>query len=107
TSAVPRILGGRFPNEPLYVDLRWARKEENLSLRHSQFRAAMLDIAAPVHGRAKDELDGDDVRQQRKNKRWAWSAGIALGIFAVVATIAAVVAVQQRDQAEIRRQVAF
>jgi WD40 repeat protein/tetratricopeptide (TPR) repeat protein len=107
TSAAPPLLKGRFPSEPLYVDLRWARNEENLSLRHSQFRAAMLDIAAPIHGRAKDELDGDDVRQQRKNKRWAWSAGIALGILAVVATLAAVVAVRQRDQAEIRRQVAL
>jgi WD40 repeat protein len=107
SSAVPRILERCFPSEPLYVDLRWAKQEENLSLRHSRFRSSMLDIAAPVHGRAKDELDGDDVRQQRKNKRWAWSAGIALAIFAVAAALAAVVAVQQRDQAEIRRQIAF
>ena len=107
TSAVPHSLKNQFPGEPLYVDLRWAKTEENLSLRHSQFRAAILDIAAPVHGRAKDELDGEDVRQYRKTRRWAWTAGIVLAILAVAATVAAVIAVQQKDQAEVRRQIAF
>src|SRR5215204_1511608 len=75
TTAVPNMLRGQFTDEPLYVDLRWARAEENLSLRHLQFRGAILDVAAPLHGKAKDELDGEDVRQHRKNKAWAWSAG--------------------------------
>lgn len=107
TTAAPASLRGRFSCEPLYVDLRWAKTEENLSLRHLQFRAAMLDVAAPIRGRPKDELDGDDVRQQRKNKRWAWSAAVTLAFLAAAATVAAVIAVQQRDRAEARRQVAF
>jgi len=107
TSAVPDILKDQFAGEPLYVDLRWAKTVPNLSLRHLRFRAAMLDIAAPVHGRAKDELDGEDVRQHRKTKRWAWAAGIALAVLAVVSIAAAFVAVQQRDRAEAGRQIAF
>ena len=106
TSAVPGLLKGRFAGEPLYVDLRWARSENDLSLRHSRFRAAILDIAAPLHGRAKDELDGDDVRQHRRTRRLAWSAGIGLGVLAVAASASAVIAVQQRNEAELRRQVA-
>lgn len=69
-TALPRIFGGWFPDEPLYVDLRWARSAESLSVRHSQFRAAILDIAAPLHGRPKDELDGEDVRGHRRTKRF-------------------------------------
>ena len=65
TTAVPSALGAQFADEPLYVDLRWARSAENLNLRHSQFRAAILDIAAPLHGTAKDELDSEDVRQHK------------------------------------------
>jgi hypothetical protein len=107
TSAVPKSLKDQFPGEPLYVDLRWAKTEENLSLRHSQFRAAILDIAALVHGRAKDELDGEDVRQHRKTRRVTWTAAIVLAVLAVAATVAAVIAVKQRDQAEVRRQIAF
>jgi WD40 repeat protein len=107
TSAVPDILKNQFAGEPLYVDLRWAKTVPDLSLRHSRFRAAMLDIAAPVHGRAKDELDGEDVRQHRTTKRWVWTAGTALAVLAVVSIAAAIIAVQQRNQAEAGRQTAF
>ena len=77
TTALPDSLRGQFQDEPLYVDLRWTRNEDKLTLRHSQFRSTVLDIAAPIYGRAKDELDGENVRQLKRNKRWAWSAAIA------------------------------
>lgn len=66
TNALPEILQGKFKNEPLYVDLRWAKTVENLSLRHSQFRPAILDISSPLLGKPKDELDGEDVQQHRR-----------------------------------------
>ena len=69
TPSLPQTLAGRFAEEPLYVNLRWARTDENLSLRSSQFRSAILDIAAPLHGRSKDELDGEDVRNYRRTRR--------------------------------------
>jgi WD40 repeat protein len=99
TTCVPDRLRKQFKDEPLYVDLRWARNDANLSVRHSQFRAALLDIAAPLHGKPKEDLDGEDVRQHRKNKAWAWSAGVALAILAGAATTAAIYAVQQRNEA--------
>jgi TIR domain len=37
TSALPNDLRGRFKQEPLWVDLRCAKSQEQLSLRHSQF----------------------------------------------------------------------
>jgi hypothetical protein len=107
TSAVPDLLRGAFAGEPLFVDLRWAKTESSLSLRHSKFRAAILDIVATVQGRSKDELDGEDVQQNRRNRRWAWSAAVALGMLTIIAALAAVVAVQQRNQADDRRQIAL
>lgn len=106
TTSVPNVLQGRFPDEPLYVDLRWARKEDSLSIRHSQFRGAILDIAAPLHGKAKDELDGEDVRQHRRNKTWAWSAGSALLVLTVLAIGAAFYAFEQRNEAIAQRDLA-
>ena len=35
---------------------------------------ALLDVAAPLMGRAKDELDGDDIRLHRKARRTALAA---------------------------------
>ena len=107
TSAVPALLQGAFAGEPLFVDLRWAKAETSLSLRHSQFRAAILDIVATVQGRSKDELDGEDVQQNRRNRRWAWGAVIALTLLTVSAALAAVIAVVQRNAAEDRRQIAL
>jgi len=71
TTALPDNLRGKFANEPLYVDLRWARTDEDLSIRNTRFRRAVLDIATPLHGVAKDDLDGEDVRQYHRTRRIA------------------------------------
>lgn len=106
TTALTPHLKARFKNEPLYVDLRWARSEEKLSLRHLQFRATILDIAAPLHGKPKDELDGEDVREYRKAKGLAWIAFGLILSFAVTAAWQALVARKQRDKAEQQRNIA-
>ena len=97
TTALPGNLRGRFKEEPLYVDFRWAKTVDNLSLRHSQFRGAVLDIAAPLHGKPKDELDGEDVRQNRRVKRLTWSVVITLGILVVGLGFATYYAFNQRN----------
>src|SRR5262245_51558705 len=51
TDAFPRELADRLTGEPLWVDLTWAHHTDHLSLRHTQFRAAVLRLAAPIHGR--------------------------------------------------------
>ena len=98
TSALPPLLRGRFEDEPLYVDLRWARDENDLSLRHSRFRAVVLDVAAPLHQRPKDELDGEDVRQHRRTRQIAWAAGTSLAALTVIASGSAYVAIRQRQR---------
>jgi hypothetical protein len=65
TTALPDLVRGKFQSEPLYVDLTWADDQDHLSLQNTRFRQAILDIAAPLHGKDKDQLDGEDVRQFR------------------------------------------
>lgn len=99
TTALPQSLSRQFKHEPLYVDLRWAKSATNLTLKHARFHAAILNIAAPLHGKAKDELDGEDVRQHLAVRR------ISLGVVAVIVILAIVagwqwyVAGVQRDAA--------
>src|SRR5439155_22211812 len=40
-TALPRALEGVFSNVPRWIDLRWARAEEQLSLSHPRFRDAV------------------------------------------------------------------
>jgi hypothetical protein len=105
TSALSPLLKGRLRDEPLYVDLRWARGREKLTLSDSRFRSAVLDLAAPIRGVPKDQLDGEDVWQLRRNKIIARSAVAAIVAAAVFAMWQAVEAVQQRDRA-LSRQLA-
>ena len=106
TTAVPLTFRRRFQHEPLWIDFRWARSVDDLSLRHSQFRTAILDLAAPLLGRPKDEIDGDDVRQHRRFRTVAWIAVATILSFGVAAAWQAMVARAQRNEAQAQRRVA-
>ena len=45
----------------------------------------MLMLLAPIYGRPKDELDSEDIRQQRRFKFAAAAAGLVIGILAAAA----------------------
>jgi WD40 repeat protein len=100
STALPPALHGRFAEEPRHLDLRWARDEDHLDLRHSRFREAVADLAAPLHGLAKDELEGEDIRQHRRARRLARSAVAGLAILLVVALVAGGLAVANSRDAD-------
>ncbi|MET0417938.1 MAG: TIR domain-containing protein [Actinoplanes sp.] len=94
STAVPAALRGVFVEEPLYLDLRWARDDLHLSLRHARFRDAIAQLAAPMHGVSKDELESEDVRQLRRARR-LWSTAVAMVVLlAMVASLTGVVAMR-------------
>lgn len=99
SSAVPTALRGALRDEPRHLDLRWARAEIDLDLRNSRFRGAVADLAAPVHGVAKDELEGEDIRQHRRTRMLARGAVGALAVLLLVAVGFGVIAALQRNDA--------
>jgi WD40 repeat protein len=107
TTALPRGLRGRFDAEPRYADLRWARASGKVSLADLRFQVAVADLAAPMHGKPKDELVGENLRQHRRTLRLARSAVMALATLALVASAAGVIAIGQRDEARRQRNVAM
>jgi hypothetical protein len=100
TTALGRAAAGAFQDEPLYVDFRWTRGEGIPDLSHPRFRSAILALAAPLHGRKPDEIDGEDVRQLRRTKRVAWGAAAALAVAFGIAVWQAILANQQRAEAQ-------
>ncbi len=98
TNALPAVLEGKFKDEPLYVDLRWAKLVANLSLRHSQFRPAVLDISSTLLGRPKDELDGEDVQQHRRFRTITRLVIVALTLLTFLLTVGIIgVVLQTRE----------
>lgn len=107
TDALPAAMKGAFSEEPRYLDLRWARDNPTLTLRNNEFRGAVADLAAPLHGRPKDAMIGEDVVQHRRTIRVAWTAAIALGVLLVAALVAGNQALLQRDEALRQRDLAL
>jgi WD40 repeat protein len=96
---VPAGLRGWFPHEPLWVDLRWARGERDVSMRNPRFRDSVGELAAPLHGLPKDELIGEDISQHRRTLRLARGAVVLLALLLAVAVVGGVVALVQRNNA--------
>ena len=103
STAIPANLFDVFEEEPRWVDLRWARTEADLDLRNARFRAAVADVAAPLRGVAKDDLESEEIVQHRRTVRTALAAGFFMFLLAVSASAAGFVAVGQRDQARVSR----
>ncbi len=109
STSVPEGLRGVYSgqgSEPLWLDLRWAAHphDEDLDLRHTRFRDAIATLAAPIHGKPKDELEGEDVRQHRRLVRLRRAAIVSLTLLTIAASVAGVLALlnAQRARAEAR-----
>ncbi|WP_327351538.1 toll/interleukin-1 receptor domain-containing protein [Streptomyces sp. NBC_01304] len=99
TTCLPRNLAGHFTSMPLWVDLREIEERGHHSLRYPPFRAAVATLAAPLHGRPKEELEHDDFRQLRLVKRLSWSGVALLMALLVLAVYGFFDAGRQRDEA--------
>jgi WD40 repeat protein len=85
---VPDALRGVFTEEPRWVDVRWAKDEEQLDLQDPRFADVVADIASSIRGIAKDDLASEEVRQHRRTVRTAWAAGGLVAVLAVAAVVA-------------------
>jgi len=105
TTALPRCLQGKFPAEPLYADFCVAKKTRNYRNSDAAYRGALLDIAAPLNGRSKDDLDGEDIRLHRKAQRTVAVAVLFIVLLALVAGIGMNMA-RQRQKIALSRALA-
>jgi WD40 repeat protein len=86
TNSLPTSLLRSFPEEPLFLDLRWVRDgATRLRMREPRFHEAVLQLAATLHNQPKDELDGTDIRIRRQTRLLAASGLIAILLIALFA----------------------
>ena len=104
--AVPAALGGVFAEEPRWVDLRWAKDEDQLDLQDPRFADAVADIGSALRGVPKDELASEEVRQHRRTVRTASAGGVALAVLAVLAGVLAIQSSNNAAEAERQAEVA-
>jgi WD40 repeat protein len=106
TTALARGLTQHFKHEPLWVDLRWARKLTGLSLQNERFQDAVAALAAPMHRKSKRDLVGEELRQHRRALSLARGAIVLLTTLVFGVLITAYVAIRQRNEAARQRDAA-
>ena len=67
---------------------------------------AVADVAAPIHGKPKDDLVGDHVREYRRTRRLARAAVLGLSILTAATVTASIIATGQRNDARNQAEVA-
>ena len=102
-----RALRGVFPAEPKYLDMTWARRDAGLTLRNARFRDQIATLAAAIREVPKEEIEGEDVRQQRRTRRIVRTVIATLTVLVLLASVLAVVANLQRQEAIRQRDVAI
>ncbi len=69
TTALPKCLTGRFSQIPLWGDLRAVVRDRPPTMRDPEFRKAIVGVAATMRGIRRDELDAEDLRIFRRNRK--------------------------------------
>jgi hypothetical protein len=87
---------GALSAEPLYIDVI---DDDPWDLRSLTFRDKVTALAAPIHYVPKDQLAGDDLREQRRFRRLRAGAIAALVVLTVIAITAALMAVTKQREA--------
>lgn len=109
TDALPRALSGVFEEEPLWIDLRKLRPAAGAPERLAE-RPGLGDIvaefAAPILGQDKDALVGEHVRRQRRIRQVTRGVVAALSGLLLLTSVAAIVAFNQKSEADRQRRVA-
>ena len=106
-TSVPVALRSVFSEEPRHIDMRWVRTEEQLDLHDGRFRDQVAELAAPMHGLAKDDIAGEDVREHRRTLRIAWGGVVLLLLLLAASVAGAVQAVEAADEARRSEQAAL
>ena len=95
---------GVLPAEPFFIDVS---EDAPWDPREATPREKITALAAPIHGKPKDQLASDDLREQRRFRRLRAAAVTGLAVLTVVAVVAALIAVAQQREAVRQRQEAI
>jgi Tol biopolymer transport system component len=83
STPLPPALKRRFADEPRWIDLRSYRDDS--VPKGTEFLGLGADFAAAIRGIPKEDLLSEEVRQQRRFRRLAWTVGTILAALLVLA----------------------
>ncbi len=104
STALPIQLQKVFSEEPLITDLRWAGGDADLDLRNPRFRAAVRELAAPLHGIPPEDVDALDLHEFRRGRLMRRLATTGITVLALAASVAGLLAISNARDARAQQQ---
>ena len=101
TNSIPKFDKQIFNSEPLWLDLRWIKKEQ-LSPRDPRFLDTIASLSSVLRHIDKDALIGKDVVEHRKAKRFRLYSFLGLGLLALSFMIATFLAISSQRTSQHR-----
>ena len=95
----PTCMQNEFTEEPLYIDLRETKTQEDLSLHNPVFKKEILKLAATIHGKEPKDLASEEVIVHRKTIRLRNSIIVSLVFLLIAAIFSGIVANKNRIEA--------
>ena len=88
-----------FPSLPVLIDMSWLRVEEDGDLHNFRFKGLINGIVAKFRGVTPEELNGEEVRIYRRNRRLRNTAIVAISVLTIATSMLAVITTSQRNAA--------
>jgi hypothetical protein len=86
---------GVWEAQPFYVDVS---DDAPWDPAAPMFREKVTNLAAPIHGKTKDHLASEDLREQRRYRRLRSAAVAGLVVLTVFSIVSAMIAIDQRQE---------
>jgi WD40 repeat protein len=99
TNALPTILKDYITSIPVYVNLKWIEKDQELDLHNLRFRNIINDITGRFRGKTPAEMNDEQVLTHRKNIRLRNIAVFLLIMLVIISSALAVYAFYQKNLA--------
>ncbi|MFD2094307.1 TIR domain-containing protein [Blastococcus deserti] len=97
--ALPEKWRSAFPDEPIWVDLRWMAGLEQIDQRDPRLTDAAAQLLASMRRVPKDRVVGEHLRRRRQTRRMVATVIATLVALLTTSVVAAVVAVDRRNAA--------
>jgi len=107
TTCIPKNLSNTFKSEPLFVDFRSHKDDDDLNLKNPEFKTKVVLLSATIHGKSVGDMAGEGIRQHKKTLRIRNGAIAVLSVLFLSAIGLSIYANMQKNVAEEKTELAI
>jgi len=99
TDALPTVLKDYIKHIPLYIDLTWAKKENDHHLNNLRYKTIINNLTALFRNLTPEEMNGKEILTYKKNLLYRKIAIYLVSGLAVIAMVGCIIAISEFNNA--------